>query len=271
VSARTYLTSRRMRELEAALSEREHAVIADVDRLGVLSGRQLRALHYANTDAGRRLCRLDLARLVESRCLARLGRRVGGVRAGSEGFVYAMGLTGRRLVDPNRTRWWARTTPGAAFLRHALSLGDLYVGLCAEGQAGRVSLVAFDAEPTCWRRFAGPGGARLVLKPDAYVVIDSGEFEDHFFIEIDCATESAPRIIQKARVYVRYWQSGREEIRLGLFPLVVWVVPTERRQQQLVSALATLDPAVWQLFTVATVAATVPLLTAAAADIGARA
>jgi Replication-relaxation len=268
VSAQVYLTRRRLEELQAALSVRDRRIVSDVDRLGVLSGRQLRALHYPDSDAGRRLCRLDLARLVEHQVLVRLSRRVGGVRAGSEGFVYGLGVGGRRLVDPERSRWWARTTPGPAFLRHALALGDLYVRLREGEQLGHWALTTFDAEPICWRPFAGPGGGRLALKPDGYVVVDGGEFEDHFFVEIDCATESAPRILEKSRLYVRYWRSGREQARLGLFPLVLWVVPSERRLQQLVDALATLDAEVWELFCVVTADSVAEQMTPEAASNG---
>jgi hypothetical protein len=265
VSARTYLSARRVAEIEAALSERDRRIVRDIDRLGVLSGRHLRQLYYPDTEAGRRLCRIDLARLSDAQVLVRLGRRVGGVRAGSEGFVYGLGVAARRIVDPNRSRWWARTTPGEPFLKHVLAVADLYARLRTVERRGRSTIVTFDAEPACWRPFAGPGGGRVVLKPDAYVVIEAGGFEDHFFIEVDCATESVPRILSKSRLYLRYWQSGREQGALGLFPLVLWIVPSERRRQQLVDALARLDAEHWQLFAVTTSESAVEQMSSAGA------
>jgi len=63
--------------------------------------RQLRQLHYDESEAGKRLARMDLARLVEWRVMARLDRSIGGVRAGSEGFVFRLDAAGQRLI-PSR-------------------------------------------------------------------------------------------------------------------------------------------------------------------------
>jgi hypothetical protein len=248
------VTTRRLAAIAQSLTERDRRVIEDVDRLGLVAGAQLRRLHYGNDDAARRLGRLHFARLVELRVLQRLPRRVGGVRSGSDGYVYALDIGGQRMVDPDRTRSWARALPGESFVAHALGVSELYVQLRLIERRGLILLRRFDAEPAGWRRFSGLGGARLTLKPDAYVIIGSGGYDDSFFVEFDRATESTPRITEKARLYVRYWQSGREQDRAGVFPLVLWVVPSERRREQLVDALGGLDAACWQLFAVTTMA-----------------
>ena len=66
-----------------------------------------------------------------------------------------------------------------------------------------------------------------MLKPDAFAVIHIGDFEDRYFIEADCDTEPGPRITEKARAYIRYWQTGREDEAHGIFPYVLWVAVTE--------------------------------------------
>jgi hypothetical protein len=115
-----------------------------------------------------------------------------------------------------------------------------------------MTLVTFDAEPTCWRPYVGPGGTRLTLKPDALIVMQLDDYEDRYFIEVDCGTEPGPRLTAKARIYIRYWQTGREQANTNVFPYVMWVVPNERRAAFLIDTLASLPPEYWQLFLVAT-------------------
>src|SRR4029077_3532351 len=91
----------------------------------------------------------------------------------------------------------------------------------------------------------------LVVKPDAYVVTLNSDYQDSWFIELDRATESLPRGLAKCKAYWRYWQSGREQSDRGVFPVVLWVVPDDRRKHQLVSGLAALPAAQCQVFSVA--------------------
>lgn len=249
--SRGNVTARRVAEVASGLTAIDRILLSTVARLNVASGSQLRQLAYPDTATGRRLARKDLARLTELRVIARLDRRVGGVRAGSAGYVYALDVIGQRLTRPGRRRYRPPWTPGPHQVAHALAVSQLYVDLkAAEGPA--VTLGRFDAEPAAWRSYAGPGGGRLTLKPDAFAVLQTDEFEDHFFIEVDRATESTTRIATKAKAYVRYWQSGREQAEAGLFPRVLWVAPTDRRASQLAETLTGLPPEHWQLFAVTT-------------------
>ena len=249
---RTYITASRLASLEQSLTGRDRRLVSDVDRLGIASGAQLRKLHYSDSDAGRRLCRLHLAALVTKQVFARLSRRIGGKRAGSDGYLYVLDIAGQRLVDPDRKRWWRRTTPGDAFLCHALEVSDLYAGLRYVERRSAICLRTFDAEPVCWRRFSGPGGGWLTLKPDAYTTVEDGGYEDHYFIEVDRATESSSRIAEKARTYVLYFQAGREQARLEIFPQVLFVVPNAARAERIIDTLGRLDADHWKLFAVTT-------------------
>jgi hypothetical protein len=248
---RNYITRAAVELLRGSLHTREHTILVDVARLNVASGRQLRTLHYDDSATGRRMARLDLARMVDQRVLARLKRRVGGERGGSDSYVYGLDVAGQRLVYPERQRYRIAWTPQPQHLRHALAVSELYVELRAL-EHGNVRMAFFDSEPACWRSFHGPGGMRTILKPDASVVIAGPSYEDRAFVEIDRATESGPRITAKANTYVRYFQSGREQANTGMFPLVVWVAPHERRASQLVEALAHVPAEHWRLFAVTT-------------------
>lgn len=249
MTVRRYVTRQRIALLCEQLSASDRAIMTDVARLSVASARQLRRLHGDETVTGRRRFRGDLQRLSEERVLARLERRVGGERAGSDGFVYALDVLGQRIMQPNRRSYRAPWTPQPMHLRHALAVSELYVGLRLAANAA-VGLNRFDAEPACWRSYFGPGGSRLALKPDAFVVIDGTGYQDRMFIEIDRATEALPRITTKAKSYVQYFQSGREQAQHGVFPLVVWSAPDERRRSQFIDGLSRVDALFWRLFAV---------------------
>jgi hypothetical protein len=257
---RRYVTRARVEQVGSGLTDRDRYLVEEVARLRLVSGQQLRRLAYADSDSGRRMARLDLARLVERRVLARLDRRIGGVRAGADGYVYSLDMLGQRLIAPDRPRAREPWTPQPPYLAHALAVSDLYVGLREIERKSNWQLDGFDGEPRCWLGFSGPGGPRLTLKPDAYLVGGNAQFEDAYFIEVDRHTESLPRLRDKAMTYVRYWQSGREQSSSGLFPRVLWLAPSERRRLQIVQVLGELDPLHWQLFGVTTHDLAAPLI-----------
>lgn len=115
-----------------------------------------------------------------------------------------------------------------------------------------MEILAFDSEPRCWRPYFGPGGAHSTLKPDAFAAVGLEAFEDLYFIEVDCGTEPSTRVLAKAKTYHRYWQTGREQAEVGIFPYVLWIAHDQRRAGFLVDTLSKLDPADWRLFMVAT-------------------
>lgn len=260
MSKRTYVTTARLAALRTQLRPIEWSLLNDVDRLNVATGQQLRRLHFDDSETGRRLARLDLTGLVERRVLARLGRSIGGQRAGSEGWTYALDVAGKRLLSPDQRRQWEPWTPDSHHLRHALAVSEMYVQLKELERLGTIELERFDAEPTCWRFYHGPGGAPLVLKPDAFVATATTDYLDSWFIEFDRSTESLTLIAAKAKTYARYWQSGREQITEGVFPTVLFVVPDINRKSQLKDVLSQLPAEHSQLFQVATADSVVRLM-----------
>jgi hypothetical protein len=258
---RAYVTRRYVKTVSGRLNGREWAILRDVGRLGVASGKHLQRLHYGPSPAGGRLARKHLGELIRWQVLTHLDRSVGGVRSGSSGYVYALGVTGQRLLEPDRWRFRPPWTPGASHLRHALSVSELYVQLREAEKAGSIDLLAYDTEPQCWRRYFGPGGARSNLKPDSLAVVGLNEFEDRYFIELDLGTESGPRITTKAKAYVRYFASGREQAETGVFPYVLWVAPNPERADLLMDALARVPAEYWRLFQVTTTSNAVQRIT----------
>lgn len=234
-----HLGARGLERLRAELTERDLAVINSVASHRFLTGRQIEAFHFSDHTSsvtGSRICRRVLARLVDQRLLVRIERRVGGVRAGSGSWTYAVGPTGNRLTSNPRGK--RAEEPSRMFLDHTLTVADAHLTLLQAAQAARFELVSVETEPASWRRFLSSTGGRETLRPDLYVISAQGEFEHCFFLEVDCATERTPAILRKCRQYQAYWRTGIEQQRTGTFPLVVWVTPDERRRKQLADTIA---------------------------------
>lgn len=181
-----------------------------------------------------------LTRLEERDLAKRLGRRIGGVRAGSSGITWQLGAAGERLLrtmhgDTKRHRY---VEPSPAFVAHTLEVAELAVGLGELQNQGSIEVHTLDTEPSCWRSFVGQHGVVEWLKPDLYIVTVSGDFEDHWYFEVDLASEHPPVVVRKAKLYQRYAATGAHQAEHGLFPAVIWVVPDEARQQALQGALA---------------------------------
>ena len=90
-------------DLRADMSGRDLAIIGQVADLRLMTGRQIEAVHFPageheTATAAARAARRCLERLARHRILVRLDRRIGGVRAGSRSFVYALGPVGVALV-----------------------------------------------------------------------------------------------------------------------------------------------------------------------------
>ncbi len=249
----------RLVALADGLSPRERQIVAAVARLTLVSGRQLLNLFFdssSGSSTDTRRARRVLARLVEQRALDRLERRRGGAGGGSSAWVYALGPAGVRMVA-----YWAGEglprsrgahEPGAAWTAHTLAVSELYVRLREAERAGRLELLAFDAEPDCWRRYTGLGGAAGVLKPDAYVRLGIGEYEDSFLVEVDMGTERRGQLTRQHHAYSEYFRAGVEQAKTGVFPSVLWIVPDARRVALLADIQRGLPAQARRLFTVAT-------------------
>jgi hypothetical protein len=253
----TRLSTVRLTELAGELSDRERAITETAVRLRLLSSTQVERLFFAETTnppSRARLARRALARLAEMGLLARLERRIGGVRAGAAGHVYYATTGTQRLVaywqGDGLKRPRSRYEPTAAFVRHTLGIAESYVRLVEADRAGTTELLEFQSEPAAWLSFLGPGNARLILKPDAFLRLGvSADEEESFYLEIDCGTEGRTALARKCRAYLAAWQAGAGG---EVFPRVVWITTTERRVALLSEVCATMPAEAWQLFVVTT-------------------
>lgn len=257
-----YATEATTDAVDLALTSRDRTVLKRVSDLRFASGDQLARLCFIEDDplAQARAARRALLRLVKQGALARLPRRVGGVRSGSAGFVYFLGSVGYRLAvrygwQPERARRRRSDLPGTAFLNHSLAVAELHTLLVEADRSRRFELLELSAEPSCWRSYGGVGGQRaLTLKPDSYARLGVGEFEDSYFVELDRGTEGSTTIERKLAEYVAYAGSGVEQDRRGVFPRVLWLTPDADRAEAIEASIRRLAPSNRNLFAVARVA-----------------
>jgi hypothetical protein len=138
------------------------------------------------------------------------------------------------------------------FIRHTLDIAELHTRLIEADRAGGVELLELSAEPACWRSYSGIGGQRqATLKPDSYLRLGAGEFEDSYFIEVDRGTEGSRALLAKLRDYLAYQASGLEQAGHGVFPRVLWTVPDEARGEAIAGCIERLPNADGGLFAVA--------------------
>jgi|SRR5665648_481640 len=254
------VSRRKLEDIRASLADRDLQILVSVATHRFLTTRQICRLHFADKPtetAALRSANRALEKLRGLHLLVALERRIGGVRAGSGSYVWGLGHIGARLLQradhvdglPRRQR---QREPSTTFLGHTLAVAEVFLRLSEIANRGEVALLAVQHEPACWRPYNGPGGGTVRLKPDLAVVTATEMFEDHWFFEVDLATEPPSRVVRACQNYQAYRQSGIEQRRLGLFPAVVWIVPTGRRKATLESHMNQHDAISARLFTVIT-------------------
>jgi Replication-relaxation len=222
-------------KLEHEIAELDRRVIETVHRLTLVSGAQIRRLHFETSGNGRndgQRARRALLRLSRLGLLVRMERRIGGKKFGSEGFCYRLGAEGQRLMS-----WWdqgavtlgrVRPEPGARFVQHRLAVSELYVCFIEASRAAgadKLEVLEFAGEPDSWRTFDGLfGGRQRILKPDGFLKLGVGEFEHWWFCELDLGTVSRRARESQAAAYRSYWRCAAAE---SVMPRVLWITQNE--------------------------------------------
>ena len=203
---------------------------------------RLTALEYASPASALRQTQRHLASLAQQRLLTSLERRVGGWQGGSAVTIWAATTRGQRLVAtgegdevPRRQRPREVST---TFLDHLLAITEVRTSIEEAVRQEADTEAAVALEPECWRTRLGPSGQVQVLRPDLAVTITSPAYEDRYLIEVDRATENPGRVIATCWRYQEHQATSAQVSDGGVFPLVVWLVPTDRRRLRLERAIA---------------------------------
>jgi Replication-relaxation len=202
------------------LNQREAAIVALVGRFRLMTAEQIRAVLFPSQSSKTPLDRA-LLRLTAAGYLARLGRMVGGFGGGSGQYVYQLGRAGWRLIGKG-----GAYRPLRAIDLHTLMIADCFVQLHRLEQAGALTVITYQPEPSAHLTVAG-----TALTPDAYVEIGvhSPQRKFSYWLEIDRDTENPDNIRGKCTRYWRAYQAWDGEV----FPYVVFVVPDSMRQREL--------------------------------------
>ena len=206
---------------------------------------RLTALEYASPASALRQTQRHLASLAQQRLLTSLERRVGGWQGGSAVTVWAATTRGHRLVaaDEGEEEVPRRQRPrevSTTFLDHLLAITEVRTSIEEAVRQQTDTEAAVALEPDCWRTALSPSGQVQVLRPDLAVTITSPAYEDRYLMEVDRATENPGRVIATCWRYQEH-QATSAQASDGdgdVFPLVVWLVPTDRRRHLLERAIA---------------------------------
>jgi hypothetical protein len=251
------------------MGELDRTVLVFVQQARLATGRQLRRALWggaADSEATARHVRRTLQRLASWRVLDRLPNRpAGGRGGGSQSFIWHVGPAGLRLLGRLGFSGKRLCPPSDRHVRHTLAITELVVRVTEADRSGDLELIEWQTEPACWRPFVGPGAARVVLKPDAFLRIGAGRLhEDRWLVEVDMATESPTTLAGKLRRHLAYRASGSELREHSVDPRVLWLVPDRRRAEVLWDLLRKLEADDRRLFAVALQAEAVRFLAAEA-------
>ena len=204
---------------------------------------RLTALEYASPGSALRQTQRHLASLAQQRLLTNLERRVGGWQGGSAVTIWAATTRGQRLVaaDEGEGEVPRRQRPrevSTTFLDHLLAITEVRTSVEEAVRQEADTEAAVALEPDCWRTALSPSGQVQVLRPDLAVTITSPAYEDRYLIEVDRATENPGRVIATCWRYQEHQATSAQASDGDVFPLVVWLVPTDRRRHRLERAIA---------------------------------
>lgn len=202
---------------------------------------RLTAPEYTSPASALRQTQRHLASLAQQRLLTSLERRVGGWQGGSAVTIWAATTRGQRLVAAEDEEVPRRQRPrevSTTFLDHLLAITEVRTSIEEAVRQEADTEAAVALEPECWRTALSPSGQVQVLRPDLAVTITSPSYEDRYLVEVDRATENPGRVIATCWRYQEHQATSAQASDGDVFPLVVWLVPTDRRRHRLERAIA---------------------------------
>jgi hypothetical protein len=199
---------------------------------------RITASDYGSRRSAIRQTTRHLTTLKNHGLVLRLERRVGGWQGGSAPAIWALTTSGHRAITE---RGRGRQRPqliSTTFLEHLLAIAESRIIAAETVRTITDASLTVQTEPACWRSYLGPHGQQLTLRPDLHLATTTLKYTDSYFVEVDRATENPARVIATCWQYVRYRRMGTEQKACGAFPAVLWIVPTEKRREQLQTHIA---------------------------------
>lgn len=229
---------KQLEDLLPILSDRDKSILRTIQSYRYLTTSQIQRLHISNSasiSAALRATSRNMKKLKEFHLVGTLARRIGGVYSGSGSSIWFLEAAGEhllRLIDNTACSHKTNFAPSAYFLTHMLSVSECFVRLSEACRKKGMRLCEVQNEPNCWRPY-NDAGKIISLKPDLFAITVCDNYEDRWFFEIDLATESPIKIVEKCHRYLDYYRSGLEQKQFSVFPLVVWIVPDAVRKSSI--------------------------------------
>lgn len=224
--------------LAAHLTERDRRIAVECFEHHVLTSSQIKRLYFSDTRTA--TARLDL--LYRLRVLDRFRPTLPRGR-GTAPYHWILDEAGALIVASHREverskLGWQHTVAiriaTSPKLAHHIEVNEFIVRLAVEAATAGGCLSEWYGERTLHRFLGGK------LIPDSYAVLSLPDRPPlHLFVELDRGTETLERLRGKAE---RYEQTLRWEYVRELDPLVLFVVPSERRARTVSDALAGTSP-----------------------------
>jgi hypothetical protein len=255
-----YISKHKLAEIFAKTTAREFQILELLNFAKFMTTDQLCRQFFAkmsNELSAKRATNRTLKKLEAEKLVAKLPRRVGGyVResyGGSAASVWWLSETGYKILRMKHTQWLPSRKrvleKSPLFLTHDLMIAEIATRFCEMETSRKISQLKIEWEPRAWRSFMN-GGESVCLKPDLFATFVNAGYEESYFLEIDRATENVQRIFAKCQTYVAYFNTGVEEKTRGLTPYIVWLVPDEKRAEQILKMLREKLPEASVLFQV---------------------
>ncbi|KTS07612.1 hypothetical protein NS283_01130 [Microbacterium testaceum] len=190
---------------------------------------------------------------MQQRLITRLERKIGGHTRGSASYIWHLDAAGERITRRDGGPRRRFIDPSLPFLEHCLQITETAVILHELTQGTNLRLTKLEIETEAWRSFLTGQGTTTILKPDLFATLSTPEFDDHWYVEVDLGTESVvPVLRDKCAAYAAYRATGRAQAEHGVFPRVLWIVPTQRRADRLTATIHADKHLPDRLFTVIT-------------------
>ena len=240
----TRISKVRIGEIDLALSANDRETLQALKRLKFLKTDQLRRMFFSNghttIQASKTSTLKRLRRLKKLGLINHLDRRYNLGNYGSQAYMWYLTEAGSRLLDlgtdiDSKRKRVSESSP--TFIRHTIAVAECYLQFIEICRAeANLSIRCLDTEPDCWRAYR-KNGQDISLRPDLYTETLCGEYRDRWFVEIDLDTESIPIVIRKCSRYLQYYTTNLEQTATGKFPVVMWIVPSSRRKENIITAI----------------------------------
>ena len=157
----------KLNDIAINLQPRERAILEALQNCRYMTTGQIERNNFADAvspGAAQRAANRAVHRLEDYGLICTLKRRIGGIRAGSKGYVWGLTPSGYRVLnlDNDELPRKRRHEPSSRFVDHTLSVSELSLQL---GNISGIRVNNMQLEPACWRGYGRRREATTEARP----------------------------------------------------------------------------------------------------------